>query len=282
MTADFTMPDEPRRIVIEKSSTVRRRYQRSNKRFQFTAEQLKRIEREEARERRAKELRDKERRRVANKKKKAEQEARDREERTRHGLPDPNVKVSSSQPLLSKFLGRTSRSLSTEDVAVDNSTVEVPLIGIEAGVDHIHNNRDIETGSVGGDTEVDTDAFDDLDEELEREISIFEDTGPEATGSHHLSLGTNQEILCPAKDDDEFSDCSAFYDENIIKEAEGVAASKSANSLCPSTSVTSVASPIRSFGDSFRDDTADLLEEVFARGCGDSFGELIQLGAPTQ
>lgn len=99
------MPDPPRRI-LEKSRTVRRRYQRSNKGFQFTASQIERIEREEERERRAQKLREKEKRRIANRKKKAEKEAREREERRRLGLPDPNVKVPASQPRLLNFLER--------------------------------------------------------------------------------------------------------------------------------------------------------------------------------
>ncbi|KAL1981459.1 hypothetical protein VTN96DRAFT_2631 [Rasamsonia emersonii] len=99
------MPDPPRRI-LEKSRTVRRRYQRSNKRFQFTASQIERIEREEERERRAQKLREREKKRIANKKKKAEKEAREREERRRLGLPDPNVKVPASQPRLLNFLER--------------------------------------------------------------------------------------------------------------------------------------------------------------------------------
>lgn len=100
------MPQQPQRI-LEKSRTVRRRYQRSDKRFEFTASQIERIEREQERERRAQKLQEQEKKRKANKKKKAEKEAKAREERKRLGLPDPNVsRVPASQPLLSNFFGR--------------------------------------------------------------------------------------------------------------------------------------------------------------------------------
>ncbi|GAD98876.1 hypothetical protein PVAR5_7578 [Paecilomyces variotii No. 5] len=98
------MPDKPRRI-LEKSKTVRRRYQRSNKRFQFTSSQIERIEREEEREQHAAKLREREKRLREKKKRKVEREAKAREERKRLGLPDPNTKLSSSQPLLVNFFG---------------------------------------------------------------------------------------------------------------------------------------------------------------------------------
>lgn len=121
------MPDEPpRRIIIEKSSTVRRRYQRSNKRFKFSAEEIARIERELKAEKRAKELREKEDNRLAKKRKKAEKEARDREERKRLGLPDPNApKVPSSQPLLSAFLAKRPAPVE-EKAAVDSPAEDSP------------------------------------------------------------------------------------------------------------------------------------------------------------
>lgn len=98
----------PRRI-LEKSRTVRRRYQRSNKRLEFTASQIQRIEREEEREKKAQQLREREKRKAANKKKRAEKEAKEREERRRLGLPDPNnFKIPASQPLLVNFFGARS------------------------------------------------------------------------------------------------------------------------------------------------------------------------------
>ena len=95
------MPPE-RRIVMEKSKDVKRRHQRS-KPFRFTSAQIARIEREEQRENRAKQIREKEARRTANKKKKAEAETKTRTERRARGIPDPNIRVPSSQPLLPTF-----------------------------------------------------------------------------------------------------------------------------------------------------------------------------------
>lgn len=95
------MPPE-RRIVMEKSKDVKRRHQRS-KPFRFTSAQIARIEREEQRENRAKQIREKEARRIANKKKKAEAETKTRAERRARGIPDPNIRVPSSQPLLPIF-----------------------------------------------------------------------------------------------------------------------------------------------------------------------------------
>lgn len=97
------MPKEPPRIIMEKSKDVKRRFQRS-KPFRFSKEQIARLDREEARERRAKELREKEKQRVANKKKKAEAEALAREEQRRRGIPVPTTRYGpSSQPLLLPF-----------------------------------------------------------------------------------------------------------------------------------------------------------------------------------
>ncbi|KAK4862353.1 hypothetical protein LT330_010781 [Penicillium expansum] len=88
---------------MEKSKDVKRRFQRS-KPFRFSKEQIARLDREEARERRAKELREKEKQRVANKKKKAEAEALAREEQRRRGIPVPTTRYGpSSQPLLLPF-----------------------------------------------------------------------------------------------------------------------------------------------------------------------------------
>ena len=116
------MPQQPQRI-LEKSRTVRRRYQRSDKRFEFTASQIERIEREQERERRAQKLQEQEKKRKANKKKKAEKEAKAREERKRLGLPDPNVsRVPASQPLLSNFFGRDPLSRSSKQ-ELDGDTI---------------------------------------------------------------------------------------------------------------------------------------------------------------
>lgn len=302
------MPDEPRRIVIEKSSEVRRRYQRSNKRFKFTASQLRRIEREEELERRAKAIREREEKRRGNKKKKAEKEARDREERKRLGLPDPNApKIPASQPLLSAFLGAKPQP---------KQPVEEQPVTTNAGLETTGNEDEGETevDSVGGDTEAESDIFDNLNEDIiEQGFSCLPDAGipkeseiPDAPGTlENPGMGhdISAETLCSLKDDcddDEFSDCSVFDDADIMREADAIAASRPSQ---PHTSIplptTSLAPPppptmglpqsaehsksmttsIPSLGDSFRDETADYLEDVFSRGCGDSFGELVQLGS---
>lgn len=301
------MPDEPRRIIIEKSSAVRRRYQRSNKRFKFTASQLRRIEREEELERRAKAIREKEEKRKANKKKKAEKEARDREERKRLGLPDPNApKIPASQPLLSAFLGAKPKKPVEEQPVIptpDPTTTE------------IENDQggDTEVDSAGGDTEAESDLFDDLDEDIiEEGFSCAQDAGmliPDSPDIPEAIDIANAEIHCSSKhgrDDDEFSDCSVFDDADIMKNADALAASlpSQSHALNPPTTTSSLApqaptmgpprSPrpgeqsksittsITSLGDSFRDETADYLEDVFSRGCGDSFGELVQLWSGTR
>lgn len=355
------MPDESRRIVIEKSSTVRRRYQRSNKQFRFTAAELKRIEREEELDRRAKGLRDKERKRLANKKKRDDQER----ERKRLGLPDPNApKVPSSQPLLSNFLGLTRRPPPAPEPEPEPAPAPEPEIGPAPA----HDNSDVDVGSSAQDTEIDSDGPDDLDEELEEELSclqeavvpeqakepdnldkeldnrttsiqevtvperahmpdelgkelenssscLHEKTDPTISGktdtrdesdddtepfddldeelerelfclqetnvlgeTENKVHNTSNETLasCSAREDDEFSDCSAFDDLDVLNAAEDVVSSiqPSLGDHPPSkpTCQPTVTS-IPSVGDSFRDDTADYLEEVFARGTGDSFGQ---------
>ncbi|KAJ5439242.1 uncharacterized protein N7458_010240 [Penicillium daleae] len=291
------MPDEPRRIVIEKSSEVRRRYQRSNKRFKFTASQLRRIEREEELDRRAKAIREREEKRRANKKKKAEKEARDREERKRLGLPDPNApKIPASQPLLSAFLGAKPQP---------KEPVEEQPVTTNSGLETTGNEDEGETevDSVGGDTEAESDIFDNLNEDIiEQGFSCLPDA-PGTLENPGMGHDISAETLCSLKDDcddDEFSDCSVFDDADIMREADAIAASRPSQ---PHTSIplptTSLAPPppptmglpqsaehsksmttsIPSLGDSFRDETADYLEDVFSRGCGDSFGELVQLGS---
>lgn len=281
--------DPPRRIIIEKSSTVRRRYQRSDQRFKFTPAQLARIEREQKREARAREIRERDKKRAAKKKQKAKKEARDREERRRLGLPDPNApKVPSSQPLLSNFLCQKSSAKETlkeeppATIRPDPATTETEK----------HNRgEDTETASAAGDTEVDSDAFDDLDEELENEISNLEGASV-ARDSRTPDSGNNtsKETVCPASDKDEFSDCSAFDDEDILKKAEAIAPLQSTTTNTdikdPSTSnpptllqVSSnnqpkgVPTPIASIGDSFQDETADCLEAMWEAGA--SFSELL-------
>ncbi|KAJ5163049.1 uncharacterized protein N7500_004879 [Penicillium coprophilum] len=319
------MPDEPRRIILEKSKTVKRRYQRSNQRFQFTASQIARLDREEEREKKAKKLREKEKKRIANKKRKAEQEAQAREERKRRGIPDPHAaRVPSSQPLLSMFLEPGKRkSPAAPEPAPTATEIE---------------SHDNDSGSVGGDTEAASDAFDDIDEALENDRSELQDEGVQKEPEgHDIENATRASF----KDEDEFSDCSAFDDEEVMKKAEMAATTratdeetknppipKESSYLQPPRAVLTLESsfgesflydpadfleaeaaiitqtsshpardqsspkdtsllqpplpdrPCRrptlasSFGDSFRDETADWIEEAFAHGNGDPFDEL--------
>jgi hypothetical protein len=75
-------------------------------------------------------------------------------------------------------------------------------------------------GSEGGDTEAESDAFDDLDEELENDLSELQDVlvlqEPEG---QDIGTATSASF----KDDDEFSDCSAFDDDEVMKKAETAA-----------------------------------------------------------
>lgn len=344
-TVASKMPPDRPRLILEKSSTVRRRYQRSDKRFRFTAEQLKRIEREEQREKKAKELREKDKKRIANKKKKAEADAKAREEARRQGLPDPTAgKIPASQPLLSTFLfGAKRQSPSEEPVKeprpepspqsspkstheptpepIPEPTSEPPLeppleppherpnglshkapqedapehesqpVIVESEPRNDHENT--EADSQTGDTEPDSDCFDDLDEELERELSVLEGAAtPRDPNTHTTGLEINKETLDIIDDDDEFSDCSAFDDEDILREAEAAAATQANHREIKSPLIISAllqptsneppkntVGTMTSLSDSFRDDTADYLEDIFSRGCGDSFGELMQLGS---
>lgn len=319
------MPDEPRRIILEKSKTVKRRYQRSNQRFQFTASQIARLDREEEREKKAKKLREKEKKRIANKKRKAEQEAQAREERKRRGIPDPHAaRVPSSQPLLSMFLGAGKQ----QSPAVPEPAPTVTEI----------ESHDDNLGSASGDTEAESDAFDDLDEVLENDISELQDAGVlKELEVQNIGTATRASF----KDEDEFSDCSAFDDEEVMKKAETAATTRATDEETKKPSIlkessylqrppavltlessfgesfqydpadfleaeaaiiTQMSSPgtkdhslpkdtsllqpplsgrpcniptlASSFGDSFRDETADWIEEAFAHGTGDPFDEL--------
>ncbi|PYI18276.1 hypothetical protein BO86DRAFT_174762 [Aspergillus japonicus CBS 114.51] len=246
------MPPSPapqKRIILEKSRTVRRRYQRSNKRFQFTASQIARIEREQARERRAQQLRDRDRQRVANKRKKAEKEARDRQERRRlgsMGLPDPNAPVvPSSQPSLLRFIRKPAAVLALGD-SLDGVGVGVGGEGGEGG-DGLKEDTECtefeevdlegwESGSVSGAEEVE--AHGELGEEEEEEegcgsgvqVEKREDAARAAAGAaaDHTTdtddeFGWEEDLA----EVDEFSDCSIFDDEEIIQQSEVVAADAS-------------------------------------------------------
>ncbi|PYH84034.1 hypothetical protein BO82DRAFT_278091 [Aspergillus uvarum CBS 121591] len=240
-------PAPPKRIILEKSRTVRRRYQRSNKRFQFTASQIARIEREQARERRAQQLRDRDRQRVAAKKKKAEKEARDRQERRRlgsMGLPDPNAPVvPSSQPSLLRFIQKPAA---------------VPAVDLEGW----------ESGSVSGAEEVA--AHGELGEEegcgLGVQVEEREDAARAAGAAADNTTDTDDEFGWEEDlaEVDEFSDCSIFDDEEIIQKSEDVVAIDTDLMDTPQAEPPTVqgAIPASSAGDSFQDDTAILLEQL--------------------
>ncbi|KAJ5959838.1 uncharacterized protein N7479_006988 [Penicillium vulpinum] len=246
------MPDEPRRIILEKSKTVKRRYQRSDQRFKFTASQIARLDREEEREKKAKKLREKEKKRIANKKRKAEQEAQAREERKRRGIPDPHAaRVPSSQPLLSMFLGKRQSPAAPEPAPT--------VTEVESYDDNL--------GSVGGDTEADSDAFDDLDEVLGNDLSGIRDAGvlEEPEGQD-----TGTATRASFKEEDEFSDCSAFDDEEVVKKAVTAATTRATDEETKNTSVPNESPSLQpppavltlesSFGESFQFDPADFLE----------------------
>ncbi|KAL4937668.1 hypothetical protein BDV06DRAFT_68261 [Aspergillus oleicola] len=256
--------DTPR-ITLEKSRTVRRRYQRSNKRFTFTASQIARIEREEERERRAQKLRDKEKKRVQDRKKKAEREARAREERIKRGLPEPNASsVPASQPLLFNFIKRTpSLQPESESQGSGNESGSVTLPGgegeTETGMDS-ESDTEVATEFEGEDDE-------DLtlgDEELDTVLVALGEAHEEATDAIE---NTEYHAMGKGQDEDEFSECSAFYDEDVIKETEAVL-----EQVAAATVVST---------DSFQDDTAILLEEFAPEfDPGASFDdELAQLDA---
>ncbi|CAG7945879.1 unnamed protein product [Penicillium salamii] len=325
------MPDEPRRIILEKSSTVKRRYQRSNQRFQFTAAEIARLDREEEREKKAKQLREKEKKRIATKKRKAEQEARAREERRRRGPSEPCAyRVPSSQPLLSMFLGKSSSTTAVSPAPAPGPAPTHTTTEVEAEPHETKEDTDPE--SAAGDTEAESDAFDDLDEEPKLEEYGLSELGAGIV-DHKGSITT--ENNAPNDDDDEFSDCSVFEDDAITTRMTDEMNEKATNPALPEpalpqspsrrpetvpalslessfggpfeyeaadffeaeAAITQTPSESRarpplqetphlrpleqprtmpalaSFGDSFRDETADWIEEAFACGGDDPFVE---------
>ncbi|KAG2411805.1 hypothetical protein HFD88_009361 [Aspergillus terreus] len=260
------MPDPPKRIIIEKSRTVRRRYQRSNKRFQFTASQIAQIEREEERERRAQSLREKEKRRIANKKKKAEKEAKAREERRRLGLPDPNAPtVPSSQPLLFNFLKKDPQPDAQPGRSGDETETHAETPGSGSS-----EEDDCEVSGLDDYASDDTIVADWPDPKADAGVSTV--TG----GGNEGDKPEEEKEKAQERDDDEFSDCSIFYDEDIIKEAEKMATALDVGRQEPQTKLSNPGPTKRAFlrAESFRDETADLLE-AFAHeiiDCHDGLG----------
>lgn len=151
----MTSNQPPPRRILEKSRTVRRRYQRSNKRLEFTPSQIQRIEREEEREKKAQQLREREKRRIANKKKKAEKEAKEREERKRLGIPDPNTfKIPASQPLLLNFFGAGNKAKEAKE---DEERKECCVSPVQESKETLGQGE-----CSDADTELGDDWFDDL------------------------------------------------------------------------------------------------------------------------
>ncbi|KAJ9294199.1 hypothetical protein DTO271G3_7061 [Paecilomyces variotii] len=225
------MADKPRRI-LEKSKTVRRRYQRSNKRFQFTASQIERIEREEERERRAAKLREKEKKLREKKKKKAEREAKAREERKRLGLPDPNApKVSSSQPLLVNFFGakKPPQPAREEEDRLPESDTE-------------YSDSEEGAGSVNGD---------DASEEKRAD-------GERTDVDRSDARQDGEEGYCDLGDEGDFSEAETV----VLHNEEDVNDNTFHVALRQSSRDQVAGHLLQSLGDSFEDDTSRLLQDL--------------------
>ncbi|KAF9885742.1 hypothetical protein FE257_012627 [Aspergillus nanangensis] len=239
------MPEPAKRIILEKSRTVRRQYQRNRKLLKFTPSQIARIEREQERERRAQTLREKEKKRIANKKKKEEKEAKEREERRRQGLPDPNAPtVPSSQPLLFNFLSKGPPLAANSKSPAEEKEVTSPTTLDSVSTDIDGSDVFEEDDYASGDTVVAEQVWEKVNEQ---------DMPTDCSG-----VNQNE------RDDDEFSDCSIFYDEDIFKEADTIATALDVNKNQPTLQPPprdrrSTNGLVRI--ESFRDETADLLEE---------------------
>lgn len=219
------------RIKGRKSKVDRRQPQRGGR---FTSAQLAWMDRDQERLHRA---REKERRRIANKKRQAEKEAKEREERSKQGIPDPHaMPVPSSQPLLSKFLAK-SRTMESPS---KSSSVEAPEF----------EDDDFEGQSDGGDTEVCSVDSHEMEIEAFDQRVMANEIAAEHEGRRYM-IGLTPGLLDPIenggdtekymrrnhggevqngnKDDEEdaFSECSAFYDEDFIREVETVATAQS-------------------------------------------------------
>lgn len=228
------MPEQPRRI-LEKSRTVRRRYQRSNKRFQFTEEQIKQIEREEERERRAQKLREKEKKRIANKKKKAEKEAKARRERRRLGLPDPNVKISPSQQRLSSFFGMKKPPQEQKE--------EPELEDTELSSNDSDTENEVE-GSSGSCSKGD----------IQSSAGSQVKTDAETGGDMRKDNNKENEELIASDDEGSVSDTETV----VIDHEDGV----NGNRRPEVNALRSAADPVQSLGNSFKDETSILLQDL--------------------
>ena len=267
------MSEPPKRIIIEKSRTVRRKYLRRNNTFKYTASQIARIDREEERERRAEQLREKEKKRVANKKKKAQKEAEEREERRRQGVPEPNaLRVPSSQPLLSNFLAKPKPTPPPVQVPEDPGKDEAKDDGSDTQPD---TDPDTEPDTPETVQEESFDSFELDDAEAENlvavetadNLDIRDDDGSTIYDDHDSNKDGTKD-----KEDDEFSDCSAFYDEDFMRQAESVAVTTENEDHKPYQAPQHLAPAGKAvLEESFRDDAADVLEE-FACGFDESIG----------
>ncbi|PLN76354.1 hypothetical protein BDW42DRAFT_22277 [Aspergillus taichungensis] len=256
------MPTSPPRRTFEKSREVRRRYQRSNKRPQFSASQIARIDREEERERKAQALREKEKRRVANRKKKAEKEAKAREERRRLGLPDPYAAtVPSSQPLLFNFLKKGGDSASVTAEAEAETPGEETDPGETTGVAEDSDFSAFEEQGVVEEGFGDADVL--LGDGAQGDTLV---TGSAGANGSTGQEGDHEDPSAETQEDDEFSDCSVFYDEDILKAVENVSSAvgmmqqEQQKQLPPSQQPERIPISLPG-GESFCDDTALLLEE---------------------
>lgn len=225
------MPDQPRRI-LEKSRTVRRKYQRSNKRFQFTASQIQQIEREEERERKAQQLRDREKKKIANKKKKAEKEAQEREERKRLGLPDPNgPKITASQPLMLNFFGKKKE----EDKEEDTEEEETPTTPCFENVVDMQDTKEDNAAQL---------EYDDTDTEFEDDRFENDLVLEEYSQSRNNAISNNVPVFCALN-----SDCQE-------------AAPGDNKAAIPQRDVDHLYVNTKKLCESFEDDTAHLLEDL--------------------
>ena len=167
--------------------------------------------------RKAKILREQEKRRVANRKKKAEKEAKAREERRRLGLPDPYAAtVPSSQPLLFNFLKKgDSASVAPE--------AETATPGEETDPGETTEAVEDSESSAFEKKRVVEDEFGDADVLLEDDVQGDTlETGSAGADGSMRHEGDREEPSTETKEDDEFSDCSVFYDEDILKRVENI------------------------------------------------------------
>jgi len=115
----------------------------------LTSSQIQELEREADRDERAKNLREAENYRIE---KKAEREREQTEERARRrklGLPGSTAKVSSSQPLISKFLTESAGPADTKRLSTDNEDdLESDMKEVDSEFDCSDPHND---SSIGGD-----------------------------------------------------------------------------------------------------------------------------------